>query len=361
MTPSREERWGVLWGSRRSSSSRLHAAWSCSARAACSSAGATTTSVRSATGPPVPGLRRPELVPPGTGGPSTGRRGTPAPSAWTSALVLGRQRCGAAGRRHAAGISTPTRVGTESDWRSISAGDGHTCGRRGAGTLWCWGGNDEGQLGDDSTDEQLAPTQIGSANDWKAVERRVRAHLRRAGSRHLVVLGQELGPASSAWMTAGAARCRRASATRATGERSPPVQSTRAACVVRGPCGVGARTKRGSSATTASRDPLRAHPDREPHRLAGGRWSRHPHVRSAGSGDVVVLGGQQCGAARRRRHRDRSEPTQVGSQTDWVAASRGRHPHLRGALGRHHVVLGRQHRSASSVTARPPIAAPRPA
>jgi alpha-tubulin suppressor-like RCC1 family protein len=42
----------------------------------------------------------------------------------------------------------PQRVGTGNDWLSVAAGLGFTCGRRGAGTLACWGANDSGQLGD---------------------------------------------------------------------------------------------------------------------------------------------------------------------------------------------------------------------
>lgn len=46
--------------------------------------------------------------------------------------------------------SSPERVGTESDWITIAAGTGHTCGIRSTndvGGLYCWGHNDLGQLG----------------------------------------------------------------------------------------------------------------------------------------------------------------------------------------------------------------------
>ena len=46
--------------------------------------------------------------------------------------------------------SAPERVGTESDWVTVSAGTGHTCAIRSVGivgSLYCWGHNDLGQLG----------------------------------------------------------------------------------------------------------------------------------------------------------------------------------------------------------------------
>lgn len=44
-------------------------------------------------------------------------------------------------------IAEPTRVGSESDWIILSLAPGSTCGIRGNGTLWCWGSNEQGQLG----------------------------------------------------------------------------------------------------------------------------------------------------------------------------------------------------------------------
>jgi alpha-tubulin suppressor-like RCC1 family protein len=33
------------------------------------------------------------------------------------------------------------------EWRGVAAGGDHTCARGPRGDLWCWGANDEGQLG----------------------------------------------------------------------------------------------------------------------------------------------------------------------------------------------------------------------
>jgi alpha-tubulin suppressor-like RCC1 family protein len=41
-------------------------------------------------------------------------------------------------------------AGGHQDWLGVSVGWEHTCGRRDGGTLWCWGSDDSGQLGDDA-------------------------------------------------------------------------------------------------------------------------------------------------------------------------------------------------------------------
>jgi alpha-tubulin suppressor-like RCC1 family protein len=60
-------------------------------------------------------------------------------------------------------VVTPTRVGNWDDWVEIEGGRSHTCGIRRDGSLWCWGQNDDGQLGlgesgfaDRSSPERLA-------------------------------------------------------------------------------------------------------------------------------------------------------------------------------------------------------------
>jgi alpha-tubulin suppressor-like RCC1 family protein len=57
---------------------------------------------------------------------------------------------------------TPTRIGSDSDWTAIAAGADHTCGVR-AGTLYCWGESNHGQVGDGVTHMDtyvLTPTPV---------------------------------------------------------------------------------------------------------------------------------------------------------------------------------------------------------
>ncbi len=42
----------------------------------------------------------------------------------------------------------------------VRATGGYTCARKGDGTLWCWGGNDVGQLGDGSKENRSAPAPV---------------------------------------------------------------------------------------------------------------------------------------------------------------------------------------------------------
>ena len=60
-------------------------------------------------------------------------------------------------------------IGTDADWQSIAAGEFHNLALKNNGTLWAWGNNSNGQLGDGTTNNALVPTQIGAATDWKAI------------------------------------------------------------------------------------------------------------------------------------------------------------------------------------------------
>lgn len=64
----------------------------------------------------------------------------------------------------------PVRVGTDSDWVSVSAGGSHTCAIRESGALWCWGRNGYGELGDGTGMGRSTPVAIGASTDWTAVE-----------------------------------------------------------------------------------------------------------------------------------------------------------------------------------------------
>jgi hypothetical protein len=67
--------------------------------------------------------------------------------------------------------STPTQVGTGTNWVSVSAGVAHTCGVKIDGTLWCWGDNWYGQLGIGTWVEldKNTPTRVGTGTNWVTV------------------------------------------------------------------------------------------------------------------------------------------------------------------------------------------------
>lgn len=66
--------------------------------------------------------------------------------------------------------NTPTRLGTESDWAVIEPGTGHTIARKTDNTIWTWGLNNSGQLGlGDTTTNRATPTRVVTSKDWSAV------------------------------------------------------------------------------------------------------------------------------------------------------------------------------------------------
>lgn len=66
-------------------------------------------------------------------------------------------------------ISFPIQVGTDTDWEAVSCGASFVVAKKSDGTLWAWGSNSNGQLGDGSTVSREAPVQVGSETDWKKV------------------------------------------------------------------------------------------------------------------------------------------------------------------------------------------------
>lgn len=63
----------------------------------------------------------------------------------------------------------PTRVGTRTDWASVSSGYFHTCAITSAGAMYCWGQNLQNAVGDGTQSARLSPVQVGSAMNWRSV------------------------------------------------------------------------------------------------------------------------------------------------------------------------------------------------
>jgi len=77
---------------------------------------------------------------------------------------------------------SPVQIGTADNWAGVSAGSTHTVALRTDGTLWAWGNNGSGRLGDGTTTSRQSPVQIGAGMDWAYVS---------AGSTHTVAVGTD--------------------------------------------------------------------------------------------------------------------------------------------------------------------------
>jgi alpha-tubulin suppressor-like RCC1 family protein len=76
---------------------------------------------------------------------------------------------------------SPLPVG-DNDWRAMDTGEGHTCGIRLDGGLWCWGRNSEHELGPDNNIQIREPIQVTTDGPWLAVA---------AGQSHTCALKQD--------------------------------------------------------------------------------------------------------------------------------------------------------------------------
>jgi alpha-tubulin suppressor-like RCC1 family protein len=65
--------------------------------------------------------------------------------------------------------NTPVRIGTESNWSKICAGADFTIAIKTDGTLWAWGNNLNGQLGDGTNTNKNVPTRIGTSTNWSEI------------------------------------------------------------------------------------------------------------------------------------------------------------------------------------------------
>ncbi len=87
------------------------------------------------------------------------------------AYCWGDNSAGKLGNGTTTNASVPTLVsGGYSDWAYVDSGTDHSCGLRSNGTVYCWGNNSEGEIGDGTTVNKLVPTEVtGSYSDWSFI------------------------------------------------------------------------------------------------------------------------------------------------------------------------------------------------
>jgi alpha-tubulin suppressor-like RCC1 family protein len=88
-----------------------------------------------------------------------------------SLWAWGNNASGQLGQNIAGNTSSPVQVGILTNWAQVTAGSDHSIAVKTSGTLWSWGFNHIGQLGQNiaTTINRSSPVQIGSLTNWSRV------------------------------------------------------------------------------------------------------------------------------------------------------------------------------------------------
>ena len=78
----------------------------------------------------------------------------------------GNNSYGQLGQGNTTRYSSPVQVGALTTWLKVANGPYHTLATKTDGTLWCWGRGNGGQLGQGNTTDYSSPVQVGALTDW---------------------------------------------------------------------------------------------------------------------------------------------------------------------------------------------------
>ena len=87
--------------------------------------------------------------------------------------LWGNNEVGSLGLNNKTDYSSPKQVGTDTTWSDLamssSSGEAAVAAVKTDGTMWTWGGNEQGELGQNDKTDYSSPRQIGTGTDWKHV------------------------------------------------------------------------------------------------------------------------------------------------------------------------------------------------
>lgn len=98
-----------------------------------------------------------------------------AAGTWTGIILnelytWGNQSSGRLGLNDAINRSSPTQVGSDTNWNFVTSAVGNNSAAiKTNGTLWTWGSNAYGELGVDNRIETSSPVQVGALTNWSKV------------------------------------------------------------------------------------------------------------------------------------------------------------------------------------------------
>lgn len=98
-----------------------------------------------------------------------GRNFTIALKADNTLWAFGANTYGQLGNGSTTSSFNSLQIGTDSDWSKIAVADYSVLAIKANGTLWAWGRNELGQLGIGTIIDVSVPTQVGSATNWQQV------------------------------------------------------------------------------------------------------------------------------------------------------------------------------------------------
>ena len=76
---------------------------------------------------------------------------------------------GQLGQNNVVQYSSPTQIGSDTTWSNVTGGGNAPLAIKTDGTLWSWGYNSSGSIGQNNRTDYSSPVQIGSETDWIAI------------------------------------------------------------------------------------------------------------------------------------------------------------------------------------------------
>ena len=64
---------------------------------------------------------------------------------------------------------TPSKIDNSTDWKLVPAGGLFSLAMKTGNTIWSWGYNVHGQLGDGTNSNQYIPAKVDNTNNWQSI------------------------------------------------------------------------------------------------------------------------------------------------------------------------------------------------